>query len=80
MDEHIRSIHKDVVKKTFSKEAFEMVTKSEDYTEWLKKTSSKKNEGKKQVTVSQMQKTNKIQSVGNFRTIPQYNIKEKTVR
>ena len=25
LDEHIRSIHKDVVKKTFSKEAFEMV-------------------------------------------------------
>ena len=32
LDEHIRSIHKDVVKKTFSKEAFEMVMKSEDYT------------------------------------------------
>ena len=56
LDEHIRSIHKDVVKKTFSKEAFEMVMKSEDYTEWLKKTSLKKTEGKKQVTVSQMQK------------------------
>ena len=39
LDEHIRSIHKDVVKKTFSKEAFEMVMKSEDYTEWLKKPS-----------------------------------------
>ena len=60
LDEHIRSIHKDVVKKTFSKEAFEMVMKSEDYTEWLKKPSSKKTEGKKQVTVSQMQKTNQI--------------------
>ena len=42
LDEHIRSIHKDVVKKTFSKEAFEMVTKFEDCTEWLKKPSSKK--------------------------------------
>ena len=39
MDEYIRSIHKDVVKKTFSKEAFEMVMKSEDYTEWLPLTS-----------------------------------------
>ena len=39
LDEHIRSIHKDIVKKTFSKEAFEMVMKSEDYTEWLKKPS-----------------------------------------
>ena len=37
-----------------------MVMKSEDYTEWLKKTSSKKPEGKKQVTVSHMQKTNQI--------------------
>merc|ERR1712173_349599 len=36
LDEHIRSIHKDVVKKTFSNEAFEVVMKSEDYTEWLK--------------------------------------------
>ena len=33
LDEYIRSIHKDVVKKTFSKEVFEMVMKSEDYTE-----------------------------------------------
>ena len=32
----------DVVKKTFSKEAFEMVMKSGDYTEWLIKPSSKK--------------------------------------
>ena len=39
LDEYIRSIHKDVVKKIFSKEAFEMVMKSEDYTEWLKKPS-----------------------------------------
>ena len=39
MDEYIRSIHKDVVKKTFSKEVFEMVMKSEDYTEWLPLTS-----------------------------------------
>ena len=37
--DNIRSIYKDIVKKTFSKEAFEMVMKSEDYTEWLKKTS-----------------------------------------
>jgi hypothetical protein len=42
LDEHIRSIHKDIVKKTFSKEAFEMVMKSEDYTEWLKKPRKKK--------------------------------------
>ena len=35
----VRSIHKDIVKKTFSKEAFEMVMKSEDYTEWLPLTS-----------------------------------------
>ena len=42
LDEHIRSIHKDVVKKTFSKEAFEMVMKSEDYTEWLKNQVKKK--------------------------------------
>ena len=34
--------------------------KSEDYTEWLKKPSSKKAEGKKKVIVSQMQTTNKI--------------------
>ena len=46
LDEHIRSIHKDIVKKTFSKEAFEMVMKSEDYTEWLKKPSSKKTRGR----------------------------------
>ena len=46
LDEHIRSIHKDVVKKTFSKEAFEMFMKSEDYTEWLKKPSSKKTRGR----------------------------------
>ena len=45
LDKHIRSIHKDVVKNTFSKEAFEMVMKSEDYTEQLKKTSSKKSRG-----------------------------------
>ena len=45
LDEHIRSIHKDIVKKTFSKEVFGMVMKSEDYTEWLKKPSSKKNRG-----------------------------------
>ena len=39
LDEYIRSIHKDVDKKTFSKEVFEMVMKSEDYTEWLPLTS-----------------------------------------
>ena len=33
LDEHIRRIHKDVVKKTLSREAFEMVMTSEDYTE-----------------------------------------------
>ena len=60
LDEHIRRIHKDVVKKTFSKEAFEMVMKSEDYTEWLKKKQVKKNRAEKKVTVSQMQKTNPI--------------------
>ena len=54
LDEHIRSIHKGVVKKTFSREDFEMET-TEDYTEWLNKTSAKKGEGKTQVTVSQMQ-------------------------
>ena len=41
-DEYIRSIHKDVVKKTFSKEAFEMVRKSEDYTRVIEKTKFKK--------------------------------------
>ena len=46
LDEHIRSIHKDVVKKTFSKEAFEMVMKSEDYTEWLKNQLKKKTRGR----------------------------------
>ena len=42
LDEHIRRIHKDVVKKTFSREAFEMVKTTEDYTEWLKKPSAKR--------------------------------------
>ena len=46
LDEHIRRIHKDVVKKTFSREAFEMVMTSENYTEWLKKTSAKKARGR----------------------------------
>ena len=55
LDEHITSNHKDVVKKTLSREAFEMVKTTEDYTEWLNKTSAKKGEGKTQVTVSQMQ-------------------------
>ena len=53
LDEHIRSIHKGVVKKTFSREDFEMET-TEDYAEWLKKNKCKKGEGEKQVTVSQM--------------------------
>ena len=58
LDEHIIIIHKDVVKKTLSREAFEMVMTSEVYTEWLNKPNAKKGWGKKQVTVSQMQKNN----------------------
>ena len=46
VDEHIRRIYTDVVKKTFSREAFEMVMTSEDYTEWLKKPSAKKARGR----------------------------------
>ena len=60
LDCHIRSIHKDVVKKSFSREAFEMVMKAEDYTEWLKKPVAKIVVAKKTVTVSQMQETNRI--------------------
>ena len=37
LDDHIRSIHKDVVKKSYSREASEMVMKTEDYTEWFKR-------------------------------------------
>ena len=52
LDEHIRRIHKDVVKKTFSREAFEMVMTSENYTEWLKKPSAKKARGETSYSVS----------------------------
>ena len=44
LDEHIRRIHKDVVKKTFSREDFEMET-TEDYAEWLKKKQVQKRRG-----------------------------------
>ena len=60
LDDHIRSIHKDVVKKSYSREASEMVMKTEDYTEWFKKPVAKIAVGKKTVTVSQMQETNRI--------------------
>ena len=59
LKEHIKSNHKDHLKRAYSKEALEFVLKDPKYVDWLNKTTSV-TEGRNAITMTQMQESNKL--------------------